>query len=86
VHLSATTIDVGGWWSGEVVTTTNVASLEFRAPSFSFVLHRRTFGEFGFRTHVLVIPSVYRRPFIGELVARTASGASVSKEFALAFV
>ncbi len=85
-HFSATAIRMGSWWSGRVVTTTNVASLEFRAPSFSFVLHRTAYGEFSFDTHVLVVPSIYRRAFVGALVARTASGASVRETFHLAFV
>lgn len=86
VHFSTMTIRVGSWWSGRVVTTTNVASLELRAPSFSFILHRTAYGEFSFRTHVLVVPTVYRRPFVGELVARTASGASVTRTYRMAFV
>ena len=85
VHFSATVVRVGSWWSGRVVTTTNVASLEFRAPSFSFVLHRAAYGEFAFDTHVLVVPSIYRRAFVATLVARTASGASEREEFHLAF-
>ncbi len=67
------------------MTTTNVASVEFRAPSFSFILHRSAFGEFEFRTHVLVIPSVYRRPFVGTLVARNAAGAGVRENFQMEF-
>lgn len=71
-QLSSDVIHVGGWWSGKVATTTNVAVVEFRSPSFSFILHRSDFGQFAFRTHVLAVPSLYRRGFEATLVARGA--------------
>jgi hypothetical protein len=63
---------MGDWWSGKVATTTNVAVVELRSPSFSFILHRSAFGQFAFRTHVLAVPSIYRRGFEATLVARGA--------------
>jgi len=69
-QLSLNVIRVGDWWSGKVATTTNVAVVELRSPSFSFILHRTTFGQFSFRTRVLAIPSIYRRGFEASIVAR----------------
>ncbi len=71
-QLSSDVIHVGDWWSGKVATTTNVAVVEFRSPSFSFIFHRSAFGQFAFRTHVLAVPSIYRRGFEATLVARGA--------------
>lgn len=73
-QVSSATIRPGDWWSGRVVTTSNVAVVELRAPSFSFILHRPTFGEFNFRTHILAVPSIYRRGFVASIVARNAAG------------
>ncbi len=72
-QLSSDVIGVGDWWSGRVATTTNVAVVELRSPSFSFILHRSTFGQFAFRTHVLAVPSIYRRGFVASIVARVTA-------------
>jgi hypothetical protein len=71
-QFSSSVIHVGQWWSGKVATTSNVAVVELRSPSFSFILHRSTFGQFSFRTRVLAVPSIYRRGFQATLVARGA--------------
>ena len=72
-ELSSNVIHVGDWWSGRVATTTNVAVVELRSPSFSFILHRSAYGQFAFRTHVLAIPSLYRRGFEASIVARATA-------------
>jgi hypothetical protein len=84
-QLSSNVIGVGGWWSGKVATTTNVAVVEFRSPSFSFILHRSAFGQFDFRTHVLAIPSIYRRGFEASIVARAANGQTDTRTAQLIF-
>jgi hypothetical protein len=71
-QFSSSVIHAGGWWSGRVATTSNVAVVELRSPSFSFILHRSTFGQFSFKTRVLAVPSIYRRGFEATLVARGA--------------
>ena len=85
VWLSGKVIRTGEWWSGQVAGTKNIAAVELRAPSFSFVLHRTDFGEFAFRTHVLSVPSMYRRSFYAEIVARNAAGASDRRTVELEF-
>ena len=71
-QFSSAVIRVGGRWSGKVATTSNVAVVELRSPSFSFILHRTAFGQFEFSTRVLAVPSIYRRGFEATLVARGA--------------
>ena len=71
-QFSSSVIRVGGTWSGRVATTSNVAVVELRSPSFSFILRRTAFGQFSFSTRVLAVPSIYRRGFEATLVARGA--------------
>lgn len=71
-EISSSIIQIGGWWSGRVATTSNVAVVELRSPSFSFILHRSDYGQFAFRTRVLAVPSIYRRGFTAMFVARGA--------------
>ncbi len=73
-QFSSSVIQIGQWWSGKVATTSNVAVVELRSPSFSFILHRTAFGQFSFRTRALAVPSIYRRGFTAALIARGAGG------------
>ncbi len=73
-QFSSSVIHLGEWWSGKVATTSNVAVVELRSPSFSFILHRTAFGQFSFKTRVLAVPSIYLRGFTATLVARGAGG------------
>lgn len=84
-ELSSDVIHPGGWWSGKVATTTNVAVVEMRSPSFSFILHRSAYGQFDFRTHVLAIPSIYRRGFEASIVARAANDSTDTRTVQLIF-
>jgi hypothetical protein len=72
--MNETTIPSGSEWSGRAVTSTNVASLEIRTESFSFVAERTTFGEFRFRQHVLDIVPQYKRNYTLQVIARNAAG------------
>lgn len=85
-QFSSSVIRIGGWWSGRVATTSNVAVVELRSPSFSFILHRSAFGQFQFKTRVLAVPSIYRRGFEATLVARGAGlGLTDRREAQLVF-
>ncbi|HET9393053.1 MAG TPA: hypothetical protein VFO29_06020 [Candidatus Rubrimentiphilum sp.] len=84
-EISSDVIHPDSWWSGKVATTTNVAVVEMRSPSFSFILHRSSYGQFAFRTHVLAIPSIYRRGFEASIVARTANDSTDTRTVQLIF-
>lgn len=73
------------WWSGRVITGTNVASVVLSLPFFSFELPRRRYGVFEFRTFVQDVPPVYRRTLHGSIIAYNASGESVSRAVAVTF-
>jgi hypothetical protein len=74
VWLSSTQIVPGVDWSGRIVTTTNVASLEVRTESFSFNATRTTYGQFAFDQHVLDIVPQYKRHYTLLIIARDAAG------------
>lgn len=75
VYVNETRIANGDHWRGRIATSTNVASLEIRTESFSFVAQRTGFGEFSFDVHVLDLPPQYRRGYMLQIIARNAGGA-----------
>jgi hypothetical protein len=72
--MNETSIPSGSDWYGRAVTSTNVASLEIRTESFSFVAERPAFGIFRFRQHVLDMVPYYKRPYTLHVIARNAAG------------
>ena len=84
-HVSSERIHMGDWWSGRIVTTTNVASVVVSVPFFSFVVPRDRFGDFSFRTHVLAVPDLYRQKVYGSIIAYNTAGESVSVPLELDF-
>ncbi len=72
--MNETEIPSGSDWIGRAVTGTNVASLEIRTESFSFVAERTAFGQFRFSQHVLDIIPPYRRAYTLQVIARNAAG------------
>jgi hypothetical protein len=72
--MNETTIHVGDVWKGHVVTSTNVASVELRTESFSFVADRPSFGIFDFSQRVLDVIPQYRRAYLLHVIARNTGG------------
>ncbi len=72
--MNETTIPSGSDWRGRAVTSTNVASLEIRTESFSFVAERTAFGDFRFSQHVLDMVPYYKRRYIVRAIARNPAG------------
>jgi hypothetical protein len=72
--MNETSIPSGRDWYGRAITTTNVASLEIRTESFSFVAQRVAFGDFRFRQHVLDMVPYYKRPYTLHVIARNTTG------------
>jgi hypothetical protein len=72
--MNETSIPSGTDWYGRAVTTTNVASLEIRTESFSFVAQRVAYGDFRFRQHVLDMVPYYKRPYTLHVIARNTAG------------
>jgi hypothetical protein len=74
VWMNETAIAPGRDWTGRIATTTNVASVEVRTESFSFVATRTAFGQFIFSQHVLDIVPQYKRGYTLHIIARNAAG------------
>lgn len=72
--MNETSIPSGSTWSGRIITTTNVASVEIRTESFSFVADRTGYGDFRFTQHVLDMVPFYKRSYVLEVIARNAAG------------
>jgi hypothetical protein len=72
--MNETSIPSGTNWYGRAITTTNVASLEIRTESFSFVAQRVAYGDFRFRQHVLDMVPYYKRPYTLHVIARNTAG------------
>lgn len=61
-------------WSGEFITSTNVASVEVRTNLFSIDVPRRAFGVFGFDVDVLDLPPIFIRDYRLRVIARNSAG------------
>jgi hypothetical protein len=85
VQLSALNVHPGDTWTGNIITTTNVASLEVRAPSFTFNAERIGYGEFAFSVHAIFIPPIYRRVYTVTFVARNPGGATAERDIDVDF-
>lgn len=74
--MNETTIRTGSVWSGRLVTSTNVMSVEVRTESFTFVAQRVRPGVFTFSEDILDMVPQYRRPYTLQVIARTQRGAA----------
>jgi len=85
VDLSPAHVTAGTWWRGRIATTSNVASLEIRWPFLTFVAPRKGIGQFAFQFLAIDVPTIYRRPYTVEIVARNTSGASTQRNVIVDF-
>ncbi len=80
IWLSGNDVRRGADWSGEIVTSTNVASVEVRTNLFSIDVPRRAFGRFAFRLHVFDVPPIFVRAYDLRVIARNAAGAQAEED------
>ena len=85
VQLSSTSVHMGDTWSGTIITTTNVASLEVQSPSFVFNAKRVAYGKFRFTLRWLFIEPLYRREYTVAFVARNAAGVATKRDVTVNF-
>lgn len=81
MRFSGDEIRRGQTWSGEIVTTTNVASVEVRSNFFSIDVPRRDFGRFAFTLRVYDVPPVFLRAYRIRVIARNSAGQAVEEHF-----
>jgi hypothetical protein len=70
-------------WTGRIVTSTNVASLEVRTNLFSIDTSRITFGRFAFAVNVYDLPSIFIRGYRVRVIARNSAGVEAEEDVPL---
>ena len=70
-------------WSGTIVTTTNVASLELRTNQFAISVPRTAFGRFAFTLRVYDVPDEFLRSYALRIIARNSAGAQAEEDVPL---
>ena len=70
-------------WSGTIITSTNVASVEVRTNLFSIDVPRRTYGDFRFALRVYDVPPIFIRAYRVRVIARNAAGESAEEDLPL---
>ncbi|HEY9179620.1 MAG TPA: hypothetical protein VIO32_02810 [Candidatus Baltobacteraceae bacterium] len=83
LNFSSTAVRRGDTWSGTIVTTTNVASVEVRTNLFSIDVPRRTFGDFHFDLRVYDVPPIFIRGYRVRVIARNSVGQSAEEDLPL---
>lgn len=80
MRFSGDQVRRGQTWSGTIVTTTNVASVEVRTNLFSIDVPRRTYGDFRFSLRVFDVPPIFIRAYRVRVIARNSAGTSVEED------
>lgn len=83
MRFSANDVRRGQTWSGEIVTTTNVASVEVRTNLFSINVPRRGFGRFAFDLRIFDVPPIFIRAYDVRVIARNSAGEETEEHFPL---
>lgn len=81
MHFSGDEVRRGQTWSGQIITTTNVASVEVRSNLFSINVPRRNFGRFAFTLRVFDVPPIFVRAYQIRVIARNSAGQAVEEHF-----
>jgi hypothetical protein len=80
MRFSSGEVRRGETWSGAIVTSTNVASVEVRTNLFSIDVPRRNYGDFRFSLRVYDVPPIFIRAYRLRVIARNAAGGSVEED------
>jgi len=72
--ISRDTFGSGDSVSGQVTTSSNVASVEARVVGFALPMQRVSYGHFVLTYHVPVLPSFVKRTFDLRIIARNSRG------------
>lgn len=64
----------GSDWDGDILTSTNTASVEVGTNLFDFNAPRTQPGHFHFTFHIIDVPALYVRPYVLHVTARNTAG------------
>ena len=74
LRFSSLAARAGTDWDGDVVTSTNTASVEFATNLFDFSAPRTRPGRFHFFFHMVDVPAALVRPYVLHVIARNTAG------------
>lgn len=80
MRFSGNVVRRGETWTGSIITSTNVASVEVRTNLFSINVPRRTFGDFHFDLRVFDVPPIFIRAYRVRVIARNSAGEGVEED------
>jgi cytochrome oxidase Cu insertion factor (SCO1/SenC/PrrC family) len=75
MRFSSLDARAGTDWDGEILTSTNTASVELGTNLFDFSAPRQQPGHFRFHFHLIDVPALFVRPYILHVTARNTAGA-----------
>jgi cytochrome oxidase Cu insertion factor (SCO1/SenC/PrrC family) len=74
LRVSSLAVRPGTTWDGDVVTSTNTASVEFSTNLFDFSVPRIQPGHFHFNFRLIDVPELFIRPYTLRVIARNTAG------------
>ena len=74
MRFSSIDVRPGTVWDGDIVTSTNTASLEFQTNLFDFSAPRSQLGRFHFTLRLVDVPAQMVRPYTLRVIARNTAG------------
>jgi hypothetical protein len=80
MRFSSDDVKRGQTWSGRIVTTTNVASVEVRSNLFSINVPRTNFGRFAFQLRIFDVPPIFLRGYRLRVIARNSAGEQAEED------
>ena len=83
IRLSSEAPVRGSQWSGQVLTTSNVASVEVRTNLFSIDVPRRAYGDFRFSVYLVDVPPIFIRAYRLRVIARNSAGVATEEDLPL---
>jgi len=73
-------VALGTDWNGEIVASSNTASVEITTNLFDFSVPRPTNGHFAFAFHMLDVPPFFVRAYPLRIIARNTAGVKVEED------
>ncbi|MGA3037724.1 MAG: hypothetical protein ABSE64_09610 [Vulcanimicrobiaceae bacterium] len=80
VRFSSLDVALGNDWSGEIIASSNTASLEITTNLFAFSVPRPKVGHFAFALHMIDVPPFFVRAYPLRIIARNAAGVKVEED------
>jgi cytochrome oxidase Cu insertion factor (SCO1/SenC/PrrC family) len=74
MRFSSLDVRPGANWDGDILTSTNTASVEVGTNLFDFSAPRTQPGHFHFSFHIIDVPALFVRPYVLHVTARNTAG------------